>query len=86
MARILVLEDEKAINDLVALNLSMVGHTTVQTFTGGEALKAASIQPIDLMIIDVMLPYARSFAEAGKPIEYFTDGRVVVHRTKEETR
>ena len=57
MARILVLEDEKAINDLVALNLSMVGHTTVQTFTGGEALKAASIQPPDV--------HRRGSAEGG---------------------
>lgn len=34
-------------------------------------------------VIDSMLPYAKSFAEAGKPIEYFTDGRAVVRRTAE---
>ena len=56
MARILILEDERAINDLVALNLGMVGHTTVQAFTGAEAIRMAAIQPIDLLIIDVMLP------------------------------
>ncbi|MBQ6332318.1 MAG: response regulator transcription factor [Clostridia bacterium] len=62
MARILVLEDERAINDLVALNLGMVGHTTVQAFTGAEAIRMAAIQPIDLLIIDVMLPDTNGFS------------------------
>ena len=62
MARILILEDERAINDLVALNLGMVGHTTVQAFTGAEAIRMAAIQPIDLLIIDVMLPDTNGFS------------------------
>ena len=62
MARILILEDEKAINDLVALNLGMIGHTAVQAFTGREALKAAAETPFDLLILDVMLPDTNGFA------------------------
>ncbi len=62
MARILVLEDEKAINDLVALNLGMVGHTAVQAFTGREALKLAREQTPDLLIVDVMLPDTDGFS------------------------
>lgn len=61
MARILVLEDEKAINDLIALNLGMVGHTAMQAFTGKEALKLAREVPFDLLIIDVMLPDTDGF-------------------------
>ena len=66
MARILVLEDEKAINDLVALNLGMVGHTAVQAFTGREALRAAEETPFDLLIIDVMLPDTDGFSVCEK--------------------
>ena len=66
MARILILEDEKAINDLVALNLGMIGHTAVQTFTGREALKAAAETPFDLLILDVMLPDTNGFAVCEK--------------------
>ena len=55
---------------------------------GGDGLtiakNARELIITDRLIIDSMLPYARNFAAAGKPIEYFTDGRVVVHRTKEE--
>ena len=62
MARILILEDERAINDLVALNLGMIGHTTVQAFTGRDALRAAEETPFDLIILDVMLPDTNGFA------------------------
>lgn len=61
MARILVIEDEYAINDLIALNLGMVGHTAVQAFTGREAIKAAQETPFDLLIVDVMLPDTDGF-------------------------
>ena len=66
MARILILEDEKAINDLVALNLGMVGHTAVQAFTGKEALAIAERTPFDLLILDVMLPDTNGFSVCEK--------------------
>ena len=34
MAKILIVEDEKAINDLLKLNLEMVGHQCVSALTG----------------------------------------------------
>ncbi len=61
MARIMILEDERAINDLISLNLGMVGHTTVQAFSGAEAMKLAETLPLDLLIIDVMLPDTNGF-------------------------
>ena len=66
MARILVLEDERAINDLVALNLNMVGHTVEQAFCGSEALLLAQKGTFDLMILDVMLPDTDGFAVCEK--------------------
>ena len=56
MAKILIVEDEKAINDLLKLNLEMVGHTCVPAFTGRDAVRAAGEQGFDLMLLDVMLP------------------------------
>ncbi|MBQ6076511.1 MAG: response regulator transcription factor [Clostridia bacterium] len=61
MAKILVLEDERAINELVALNLSMVGYTVAQAYTGAEALALAKKEPFDLLILDVMLPDTDGF-------------------------
>lgn len=61
MARILILEDEKAINDLIAFNLSMVGHEAEQAFTGREAIALAERSTFDLLILDVMLPDSDGF-------------------------
>ena len=76
MANILVLEDERAINDLVAMNLGMVGHTAVQAFTGREALAIAKETPFDLLILDVMLPDTDGFSVyeqlKGTPVIFLT--------------
>lgn len=56
MAYILIVEDEEAINDLILMNLTMVGHTAVQACDGEAALKAISSNNFDLCLLDVMLP------------------------------
>ena len=49
---------------------------------GGDGLtvgkNARELIVTDQTIIDAMLPYVRSLTEAGKPIAYQTDGRVVI--------
>ena len=62
MAKILIVEDERAISDLLKLNLEMVGHTCAAAFTGREAIKAAGEQGFDLMLLDVMLPDMEGFS------------------------
>ena len=66
MAKILIVEDEKAINDLLKLNLEMVGHQCVPALTGKEAIRAAGEQGFDLMLLDVMLPDMEGFAVMEK--------------------
>ena len=61
MAKILIVEDEKAINDRVRFNLELVGHECVQTFDGGEGLEEAMRVKYDLIILDVMLPKLSGF-------------------------
>lgn len=56
MAHILVVEDEKSINDLIAMNLSLVGHTSSQAYDGNEALGFLLQNTYDLVIMDIMLP------------------------------
>ncbi len=55
---------------------------------GGDKLNvgknAQELIITDCLVIDSMLPYARSFAEQGKPIEYFVDDRVIIKGGKEE--
>ncbi len=56
MAHILVVEDDQAINELIVRNLKLVGHSYIQAFSGIEAVKIANETPVDLILLDVMLP------------------------------
>ncbi len=61
MASILIVEDEKSINNLIRMNLSLVGHTCTQVFDGAAALRAVEESRFDLVILDVMLPELSGF-------------------------
>ena len=66
MAKILIAEDERAINDLIKLNLTLVGHKCEQVFDGEAALERALSGQYDLVILDVMLPGLSGFEIIGQ--------------------
>ena len=61
MAKILIVEDEKMINELILRNLQAVGHSCVQAYDGAEALKQMETGSFDLVILDIMLPKLSGF-------------------------
>jgi DNA-binding response OmpR family regulator len=56
MARILIVEDEVALSDLVRSHLEKEGHAVDQAFDGNQALACADRTRPDLVILDWMLP------------------------------
>lgn len=66
MAKILIVEDERAIADLIALNLQMVGHETMTAQTGAAAKRLFRENAFDLLLLDVMLPDTDGFALYGE--------------------
>ena len=61
MARVLVVEDDRAIARGLQANLEYDGHTVTHVLRGDEAMAAvASVKP-DLLILDVMLPGLSGF-------------------------
>lgn len=61
MAKILIVEDEKNINELIKRNLQLVGHKCIQCFDGHQALKELYNDKFDLILLDVMLPGISGF-------------------------
>ena len=61
MARILIVEDELPINNLIMRNLSLVGHECKQLFDGESAVKEIWDGGYDLVLLDVMLPGLSGF-------------------------
>ena len=56
MEKILIVEDEKEINDVVNDYLSSLGYETSQCFNGMDALGAFEVGEYDLIILDLMMP------------------------------
>jgi two-component system, OmpR family, alkaline phosphatase synthesis response regulator PhoP len=56
MEKLLVVEDEKELNDIVRDYLSSLGYEVTQCFTGPDAVKYTENDTFDLAILDLMLP------------------------------
>ena len=61
MPRILIVEDDLAISELVMMNLSIAGYECDVAYDGTEALKAIEQKEYDLALLDVMLPEKDGF-------------------------
>jgi two-component system phosphate regulon response regulator PhoB len=56
MARILVIEDERDLQQVLAYNLRQAGHDVATAAAGQEGLRLAREVPPDLVLLDLMLP------------------------------
>ena len=59
--KILIVEDEKNIVDILAFNLGREGYETVAAYDGEQGLKLALEKDPDLILLDVMLPKMNGF-------------------------
>ncbi len=56
MANVLVVEDEADLRDILSYNLVQAGHRVDLAPTGEEGLRIARSSPIDVVLLDLMLP------------------------------
>jgi DNA-binding response OmpR family regulator len=54
--RILVVDDDRDLAELVALNLADLGHTIIQAHDGASALDRARSEHFDVVVLDLSLP------------------------------
>lgn len=59
--KVLVVEDEKPISDILKFNLVKSGYEVLCAYDGEEGLRLALEENIDLMLLDVMLPKMEGF-------------------------
>lgn len=70
--RILVVDDEAEIADLVEIYLKNEGYEVIKCYTGEEALAVIASTPLDLAVLDVMLPGTDGFTICRKIRESHT--------------
>jgi two-component system phosphate regulon response regulator PhoB len=56
MAKIVIVDDEQDILDVLEFNLRQAGHEVVTALTGRDGLRLVLAAPPDLLILDLMLP------------------------------
>ncbi len=59
--KVLIVDDEKAIVDILEYNLKKEGYDTAKAYDGREGLRMAREENPDLILLDVMLPYMDGF-------------------------
>ena len=59
--RILIVEDEKNIVDILSFNLSKEAYETLEAYDGEAGLQLALEQNPDLILLDLMLPKMNGF-------------------------
>ncbi len=86
MIKILIVEDEKPISDLIKFNLELSGYQCDQVFDGEKALCQTFSNNYDLVILDVMLPQLSGFDVIkelhGTPVIFVTAKAGIQDRLK----
>ncbi|MGX4599979.1 response regulator transcription factor [Faecalimicrobium sp. JNUCC 81] len=86
--KILVVEDEDAIRDLITINLEMVGYEVFSAEDGLVAKKFLESESVDLILLDVMIPGIDGFSlieqikTSEVPVIFVTAKESVLDRVK----
>lgn len=86
--KILIIEDEQAISDLIKMNLDIAGYDSRQAFNGNDALSIFEQYSPDLILLDVMLPDKDGFdimskiQPSGIPVIFLTARNSLIDKVK----
>jgi len=81
--KVLVVDDEKPISDIIRFNLTKEGYQIITAFDGEEALQQMKAEQPDLVLLDVMLPRLDGF-QVLKKIREGSQVPVIMLTAKEE--
>lgn len=82
--KILVVEDEKSISDIIKYNLEKEGFTVLTAYDGEEAVNKQATSDPDLVLLDVMLPKLDGFSVCKKIREKSTVPIIMLTAKEEE--
>jgi two-component system response regulator VicR len=83
MAKILIVDDERAIVDILEYNLKKEGYTCLTAFDGEEGLALAMSENPDLVMLDIMMPKMDGY-EVAKSIRTKSQVPIIMLTAKAE--
>jgi two-component system alkaline phosphatase synthesis response regulator PhoP len=78
MARVLVVDDEKDVVELVKFLLERDGHHVLEAYNGKEALERANNEHPELIILDIMMPEMDGYTVNARLVENEATRRIPV--------
>ena len=81
--KILIIEDEAPISNIIKFNLKKEGYEVDTAFDGGEGLKKALKDDVSLVLLDIMLPVMDGF-EVCKQVREKSNVPILMLTAKEE--
>lgn len=81
--KILIIDDEKNIVDILKFNLEKSGFETIEAYDGAEGVEKAYSETPDLILLDIMLPKMDGF-EACKKIREKLSTPIIMLTAREE--
>jgi len=87
MANVLVIEDNKTLNQAYKLILQREGHEVRVAYNGQEGLELAKINPPDLILLDMLMPVMNGvqFLEKFKPADHPNTIVIILSNLNEDT-
>ena len=80
--RILIVEDSRDVNAMLAETLCSEGYRVKSAYTGTDGMREAATGAFDLILLDIMLPF-KSGDEILKEIRTFSDVPVIIMSAKD---
>ena len=80
MDNIMVVEDEDSIREFIVINLKRDGFNVIEAATGEEALDKLRLSPVDLIVLDIMLPGIDGY-EVCKRVQVQRPGTAIIMLT-----
>ena len=85
MANILVCDDDKDIVEAISIYLEQEGYVIFKVYDGLEAINILRSQPVDLLIIDIMMPKLDGIRATLKIREYSSIPIIILSAKSEDT-
>lgn len=83
MYTIMVVEDEKRLREIVVKYFQAEGFKVLEAVNGKEAVSLIKITPVDIILMDVMMPELNGF-EACKQIRAFSDALIIMLTARDD--
>ena len=88
MKKILIVDDEYKIREIVRMNLELAGYECIEAGDGEEAIEIIGKQAIDLVLLDIILPkkdgykIAEEFVKRNIPIIFLSAKETITDKVK----